>query len=102
MAVQLQSLSLFISSIRDWERKGMAHVVWKCDFCHSDMSKTEAMSALRNGHRVTHKYFVTGDWIRWSDMRCALIDQDAIEMSWTEFWAYRNTEGFNDGWEIVE
>jgi hypothetical protein len=65
----------------------------------SSLTRAEAIQALREGKKVTHRFFsynewmklVTGDLIRF---------EDGVHMTLGEFFSNRNEQEWNDGYSI--
>lgn len=64
------------------------------------MTKGEAIQAMREGKRVTHKYFAKGEWATMKDENIVL--EDGVVCSQYEFWMFRDAAYFHDGWEIYK
>jgi len=64
------------------------------------MTKTEILLALNSGCTVRHQYFDTNEWIRKNSDTTYLLEDNVI-CPISEFWKHRNSEIFNDGWEIL-
>lgn len=62
------------------------------------MTKEEAQTALKNGHKVTHRHFASDEYIYQEGQTI----RDEKGYSLHDFWLYRQDSGFNDGWEILE
>ncbi len=62
------------------------------------MTKDEAISAMREGKKVTHNYFAKEEWMTMQGNRVILEDGCSC---WSyEFWADRNGFGWSDGYSI--
>ena len=66
------------------------------------MEKNEAIQAMKDGKKVTHRYFSEGEWCKSSSDGKEIYTEDGYTHSASEFWSYRETEGFDNGWSIVE
>jgi hypothetical protein len=64
------------------------------------MTRAEAIKAMREGKKVTHKYFSPDEWATLDNGKILL--EDGVRCSPQEFWSYRMTELFNDSWEIFK
>lgn len=63
------------------------------------MTKAEAIEAMKT-HRVRHNSFTEEEWVT----QCSNGDyyfEDGYSCSPDEFWRYRYTERWDDGWEII-
>lgn len=65
------------------------------------MNKAEAIAALEDGHTVTHIYFSDDEFIKKLDAN-HYQDEKGYHLLKSEFWKYRTSEAFNEGWSIVE
>lgn len=62
------------------------------------MTKTEALKALQEGKKITHKYFGPGEWI-------VLIDnyyefEDGCQCPPDEFWSFREESQWLNNWKL--
>jgi len=64
------------------------------------MSRAEAIKAMREGKKVTHKYFSPDEWATQENGEIVL--EDGVRCAPAEFWRYRMSEIFNDGWELFK
>ena len=62
------------------------------------MTRAEAIKAMREGKKVTHKYFTPEEWATQKDGMVLL--EDGVECSPIEFWAYRRSPMFDNDWEL--
>lgn len=63
------------------------------------MNRYEAAQALKEGKKLTHKYFSPDEWVMGIDDGYYLME-DGVQCTAAEFWKYRQQEFFNDGWEL--
>jgi hypothetical protein len=63
------------------------------------MTKDEAITALRHGEKVTHSYFMPGDYI-YIGADGELYDESGICMYRANFWRLRHGEMWATGWDI--
>lgn len=61
------------------------------------MTKDEAIQAMEQGHKVTHRYFSADEWMRLAGRLYEFEDGCLCDPD--EFWPDRE-EGFDDGWSI--
>lgn len=62
------------------------------------MTKDEAITAMKNGDKVTHRYFTPDEYIF---MKGSLIyTEDGANCFPDEFWKYRQCESFLTDWSI--
>lgn len=65
-----------------------------------NLTKEEAIEAMRNGKRVRHQYFAPDEWMSMHGNRITLEDGCSC---WSYvFWADRTGAGWNDGYSIVK
>ena len=62
------------------------------------MTRGEAITAMREGKKVTHKYFSREEWATQDNGEILL--EDGVRCTPAEFWRDRMSEIFKDGWEI--
>ena len=64
------------------------------------MTRTEAIKAMREGKKVTHKYFSREEWATQS--HGLILLEDGVKCSPSEFWTDRQSELFANDWSIWE
>lgn len=65
------------------------------------MTKQEAIQAMRESKRLTHRYFSDGEWVtQYSNGK--LITEDGVKHNAAEFWSLRTAEGWQTDWEIFK
>jgi len=64
------------------------------------MTRPEAIKAMREGKKVTHKYFTREEWAT-QDHGLILLE-DGVVCSPAEFWRDRANELFATDWSIWE
>lgn len=62
------------------------------------MTKLEAINAMKDGHKVTHRYFTPDEFIFMKGNR--IHTEDGANVFEDEFWKYRQNEAFLFDWEI--
>lgn len=62
------------------------------------MTRPEAIKAMREGKKVTHKYFSPEEWATLDNSEILL--EDGVRCSPAEFWKYRRDPMFDDGWSL--
>jgi hypothetical protein len=62
------------------------------------MTRTEAIKAMREGKKVTHKYFSPEEWATQENGKILL--EDGVRCSPYEFWKWRQDAEFDVDWEI--
>jgi hypothetical protein len=63
------------------------------------MTRAEAAQALKEGKKLTHRYFSPGEWVKGDGDK--YLFEDGVRCPPVFFWMDRQSEGFNDGWEIL-
>lgn len=64
------------------------------------MNKQEAIQAMKEGKKVTHRWFSRDEWMT---MEHGLIHlEDGVQCTPEEFWAWRTDSSWDDGYEIIE
>jgi hypothetical protein len=64
----------------------------------TNMTKSEAHEAMKNGEKVRHTYFTDDEW---ATMEMGMIVlEDGVRCSPAEFWKWRQHKEFDDGWSI--
>lgn len=61
------------------------------------MTKVEAIRLMEQGKKVTHRYFSPNEFATIKDGQ--IVTEEGYSVPMKEFWAYRNVDGWNDGWE---
>ena len=64
------------------------------------MTRAEAIKAMREGKKVTHEHFSSEEWATQENGQIVL--EDGVRCDPDEFWKYRMSEIFNDGWTIFK
>ena len=64
------------------------------------MTKEEAIAALNNGEKLTHKLFTANEFIIKKGDN--LEDELGFELDWDEFWAERTRSWWNKDWTIFK
>ena len=62
------------------------------------MTKDEAIAQLELGQKLTHTYFIAGEFIYMIDGK--IFDEDDVELN--DFWNFRHDNGFQEGWGIYD
>lgn len=62
------------------------------------MNKQEAILAMQEGKKVTHRYFFTNEWMTIKDGMIVL--EDGVICHPKEFWQWRTDSAWNDGYEL--
>lgn len=65
----------------------------------SNMTKAEAIEAMKNGRKVRHTYFSPDEWAS-MDMGMIVLE-DGVTCEPDEFWRYRESPIFDNGWSVV-
>lgn len=61
------------------------------------MTKIEAIRLMEQGKKVTHRYFSANEFATIKNGQ--IVTEEGCSVPMKEFWAYRNVEGWSDGWE---
>jgi hypothetical protein len=64
------------------------------------MNKTEAIKAMEDGHKVTHKYFTDDEWMKMNSKSFEF--EDGVTCSPLAFWKDRTGVEWEFGWEIYQ
>jgi hypothetical protein len=62
------------------------------------MLKNEAIQAMHAGKKVTHRYFISDEWVTIDNGEILL--EDGYRCSEEEFWDSRTTSFWDTDWEI--
>ena len=62
------------------------------------MNKQEAILAMQEGKKVTHRYFSPNEWMAMKDGMIVL--EDGVICPPEEFWQWRTDAVWNDGYEL--
>lgn len=63
------------------------------------MTKEEAISEMKKGKMITHKYFGQDEWATMGT-NGQIILEDGVECHPSEFWRWRTDTCWNEGWEF--
>ena len=65
------------------------------------MTKEEAIQAMKEGKKVTHRFFTDDEFVRQPKPEIDEYEfEDGVVTSNILFWHFRKEEYWNDGWEI--
>lgn len=63
------------------------------------MNKKEAIQAMQEGKKITHKYFTPEEWMT---MRKGMIVlEDRVVCTPEEFWKWRTAIGWDYGYKLI-
>lgn len=65
------------------------------------MTKQEAKQAIKEGKKVTHEYFTPGEFVMKDPEEGVVVFEDGVRQVEREFWAFRATAEWNEGWEVI-
>ena len=65
------------------------------------MTKQEAIQAMREGKKVTHRWFSPNEWITIINNNTLLLE-DGITISLERFFVYRTAPSWGDGYSLFE
>lgn len=62
------------------------------------MTKAEAIQAMQDGKKVTHRHFFPGEWMT---MRMGMmVLEDGVVCTLQEFWQWRTNPAWDDGYKL--
>jgi hypothetical protein len=64
------------------------------------MTKQEAITAMKSGKKVTHRYFSSSEWITMEGGQ--IQTEEGYKFSPYEFWADRSYPAFESDWSLFE
>ena len=64
------------------------------------LTKEDAKQAMREGKKVTHKYFSPGEWATMENGMVIL--EDGVRCSSQEFWHWRQQSFFDNDWSLYK
>ncbi len=64
------------------------------------MTKQEAIAAMQNGNKVTHRYFSSEEWITIEDGR--ILTEDGYRTHEYMFWSDRTSPFWDNDWKLWE
>jgi hypothetical protein len=62
------------------------------------MTKAESIQAMKEGKKVTHRYFSLDEWA--TMVNNLIILEDGVRCTPEEFWRWRNNPIFDTDWSI--
>lgn len=66
----------------------------------TDLTKDEAIALMRQGQKLTHRYFYSDEWIT---MQGNIIRMEQGQECWaSEFWRDRKGDAWESGWSIYK
>ena len=63
------------------------------------MTKSEALTQMMMGKKLTHTNFTPEEWVTTGDEGQYILE-NGVECSASEFWQWRLGNEWNDGWEL--
>jgi hypothetical protein len=63
------------------------------------MTKNEAIEAMREGKKVTHRYFTDGEYLYMENGM--LFSEEGYHHRWFDFWNERKEHVWDIDWEIL-
>lgn len=63
------------------------------------MTKSEAIKAMQEGHKVSHYYFTDDEWITMENG--LIVTEDGYKHKPEEFWSYRKGPTWEDDYKFV-
>lgn len=64
------------------------------------MTKFEAIQAMKEGKKVTHRYFDKNEWVTMEGN--TILFEDGVRCSQPEFWIWRNKPEWEIDWSLWE
>lgn len=65
------------------------------------MTKNDAIIQMKQGVKVTHRYFTSNEWITMKG-NLTIQTEEGYSFPADEFWRYRNDIDWMDGWSIYK
>lgn len=65
------------------------------------MTKEDAIIQMKQGVKVTHRYFTSNEWITMKG-NFTIQTEEGYSFPADEFWRYRNDIDWMDGWSIFK
>lgn len=62
------------------------------------MTKQEAIGHMKEGRKVTHRFFTNDEWMKMEGNKIVL--EDGVTCDPEEFWRWRMHEAWNDGYSL--
>lgn len=62
------------------------------------MTREEAIEAMQNGEKVTHRYFAKDEWATMEGH--SIITEDGVRITENEFWLIRKDPAWSNEWSI--
>lgn len=67
----------------------------------STLSRARAQIAFVEGKKISHKYFLEGEFVKLNANK-KMEDENGNILNKMDFWLARGTKQFDDGWFVVE
>ena len=67
----------------------------------STLSRAKAQIAFVEEKKISHKYFLEGEFVRLNSDK-KMEDENGVILNKTDFWLTRGAQQFDDGWFVVE
>lgn len=64
------------------------------------MDKTAAIKAMKEGKKITHRYFTPDEWM--TMQKGMIVLEDGVVCAPNEFWNWRTAPTWNDGYELFK
>jgi len=65
-----------------------------------NMTKKEAIKSMRNGNKVTHRYFTPDEWMKETGHLYEF--EDGCMCGFSAFWTHRQDDVWQDGWKVFK
>jgi hypothetical protein len=66
-----------------------------------NLTKEQAIEAMKQGKRVTHRYFDDVEFIAMNSKGMIVFEDGVISVDPEEFWKWRTSHLFDNGWTIL-
>lgn len=66
----------------------------------NELTKEQAIAAMKEGNKVTHLYFTDDEWVKSDKEGDIYTFDDGVSITSKEFWNLRSINSYNKGWFI--
>lgn len=68
-----------------------------------ELTKEEAIQAMKDGHKVTHRHFTSDEYMFMPNPRANKYQfEDGVSMLAYEFWQIRSDPSYLTGWSLFD
>jgi len=82
------------------KKLNIIHTVHPINFYKKYMTKQEAIKAMSEGKKVTHRHFSSNEWVTIDGNQILL--EDGVKCSTYEFWKWRTDPSWDSDWDIFD